>query len=164
MHLVFRKAAAALTHPQLSVFGTEGKWRMFRKSRNIFGRTPFSIIMVWHKKNKRQNYNVNKKKKSKALTTSDQTLICGGWMEDSRGQQHSSAAIWGLLQQNPRRRFLSATVVTLSPFYTETHTDKAAVQCNISVHVNGNLTWPVTWNVTYIKCKLFTYCLSIVRK
>lgn len=35
------------THPQLSVFGTEGKWRMFRKSRNIFGRTPFSAIIVW---------------------------------------------------------------------------------------------------------------------
>lgn len=72
MHLVFHKGAAAPTHPQLSVFGTEGKWRMFRKSRNIFGRTPFSIIMVWQKKtkHKRQNYNVSIKK-CKAGTTSD---------------------------------------------------------------------------------------------
>lgn len=47
--LVHRKPAVS-THPQLSVFGTEGKWRIFRKSRNIFGRTPFSIIIVWKKK------------------------------------------------------------------------------------------------------------------
>ena len=34
------------THPQLSVFGTEGKCLIFKKSRNIFGRTSFSMIIV----------------------------------------------------------------------------------------------------------------------
>lgn len=48
-----QRKCAVSTHPQLSVFGTEGKWRMFRKSRNIFGRTKFSAIIVWqqHKAN-----------------------------------------------------------------------------------------------------------------
>lgn len=44
--LSFWRKPAVSTHPQLSVFGTEGKWRIFRKSRNIFGRTSFSIIIV----------------------------------------------------------------------------------------------------------------------
>lgn len=52
MRLIFHREPAVPAHPQLSVFGTEGKWRMFRKSRNIFGRTPFSIIMVWQDKSK----------------------------------------------------------------------------------------------------------------
>lgn len=48
-HLFYRKPEDS-THPQLSVFGTEGKWRIFRKSRNIFGRTSFSIIIVSQKR------------------------------------------------------------------------------------------------------------------
>lgn len=53
--LLFPRKTSVSTHPQLSVFGTEGKWRIFRKSRNIFGRTPFSIIIVWQNKSKLQS-------------------------------------------------------------------------------------------------------------
>lgn len=34
-------------YPQLSVFGSDGKWRILRKSKNIFGRTSFSMIIVY---------------------------------------------------------------------------------------------------------------------
>lgn len=44
-------------YPQLSVFGSDGKWRILRKSKNIFGRTSFSMIIVYtHTQRKSNGY------------------------------------------------------------------------------------------------------------
>lgn len=45
LHFQNYKLAVA-PYPQLSAFGRDGRWRMLRKSRNILGRTSFSMIIV----------------------------------------------------------------------------------------------------------------------